>query len=1634
MPRSRFQIWPFLVTMLMIYSAPCFAQVQTGTPPYGSFGGGPDIVNLGNLNVHLNVPVYSRAGRGMPLTYSLGYDTSVWSPVNSSGSHVWTPASNWGWTSSTASVTGHLSARVTSAQTCPTYINPHLPPVDEETIYTYTWTYYDSFGGVHPFIGDTTTWTSSPCGSAGSSSLNATATDGSGYTLSANGASGSVYTRKGTLIGPPNNQFSGVGTLTDRNGNVISVDSSGNITDTLGTVALAVAGSGTPSSPITFTYTPPNGTPTAYTANFTSLTVKTNFGCSGVAEFGPTAENLLTSISLPDGTEYTFTYEQTSGFSGDYTGRLASVTLPTGGTITYTYPGSNDGVECSDGSTASLTRTVNPGGEWQYARSGSGTAWTTTITDPTTPTNNQTVLNFQSVIPVAGSAASFYETERKIYQGSTSGTLLKTIFTCYNGATSPCNSTAVAQPISQLTAYVQWPGGLESKINTTYNSYGLVTEKDEYAYGAGSPGSIVRKTVTAYAPLSNGIVGMPSTITIEDGSSNIKAQTTYCYDEGTPSGTPTCAATGPPAATSGTPQHVAVTGSRGNLTTVASLVQSSTYLGKTYTYYDTGNVLIAKDVNGAQTAYSYGTGSCGNSFATSVSEPLSLSRSMTWNCTGGVQTSVTDENTKTVSTTFNDPYFWRENAVTDQNSNVANITYKSATSGEESLVFNSSNSTADILTTLDELGRVQISQLKESPSSVTYDSVETDYNPVGLRNRSTLPYPGLAGATSSSAPGVTATYDALGRVFSTSDSGLGTTTYTYEQNDVLTTSGPPPSGEHSKSRQYEYDALGRLTSVCEITSVSGAGSCAQNTSATGFLTKYSYNLNDNLISVTQNAQSSTTQLRTYVYDDLSRLTSEQNPESGTTLYVYDSDSTCGTYSGDLVKKTDAVGNVICRSYDSLHRLTSVSYPSGSYAARTPNKYFLFDSATVSGVVMSNTKGRMAEAYTATSSTGTKITDLGFSYTARGEISDVYESTAHSGGYYHLNVAYWQNGALNQISGLPTLPTLTYTPDGEGRPAIVTASAGQNPVSATQYNTASLPTSMTLGSTDSDTFTFDTNTDRLTKFQFTVNNQTLTGTLGWNQVGTPATLDISDPFNAADTQNCSYTHDDLTRLATVNCGAIWGQSFTYDAFGNIMKTVLSGSSGISFQPTYSPTTNRIATLPSFIPTYDSNGNLTQDPQHQYSWDSEGRPVTIDSVTLTYDALSRMIEQNSSGVYTQIVYDPLGEKFALMNGQTLTKAFVPLPDGGVAAYTSSGLEYYRHPDWLGSSRLASTPTRGVYADTAYAPFGETYAQSGATDPSFTGQDQNTASNLYDFEYREHSPIQGRWISPDAAGLAAVSPRDPQSWNRYAYVSNRPLLSIDQTGLYCMWDDGTSDDSVVDGGIDEGGCIADGGTWWPDFDPNNPNLNVCSSLGGVPVGCSDTFLGGAPTTDPDPPTDPTYDGSNGGNSSLTYLLPQSNVLNTMTCVQPNFLNRLEIPILQELAVLNNETVGIGLSGNAGVGYVMGFSAGGSGYLVASPNGDVAFVFTNTYVNLFGVVTSPGLLFGPSVLQSTATNPQQLSGPSVGGGAMVAGGLGAGADITFSNGGVITTTTTAGFGAGGKGSAMSHSNTTVIPVCKQD
>src|SRR6266568_3288938 len=138
--------------MLLVIVSIAGAQVQTGTPPFSSVSGGPDAINLGNLNVQLTVPIIHKAGRGTDFTYDLTYDTSVWYPVGASGSQTWQPVANWGWRGQTEVALGYVSYSLTQTPTC------YFGGIYQGIMYSYhDWYYHDSFGVAHwfPSVGTT---------------------------------------------------------------------------------------------------------------------------------------------------------------------------------------------------------------------------------------------------------------------------------------------------------------------------------------------------------------------------------------------------------------------------------------------------------------------------------------------------------------------------------------------------------------------------------------------------------------------------------------------------------------------------------------------------------------------------------------------------------------------------------------------------------------------------------------------------------------------------------------------------------------------------------------------------------------------------------------------------------------------------------------------------------------------------------------------------------------------------------------------------------------------------------------------------------------------------------------------------------------------------------------------------------------------------------------------------------------------------------------------------------------------------------------------------------------------------------------------------------------------------------------
>jgi RHS repeat-associated protein len=92
------------------------------------------------------------------------------------------------------------------------------------------------------------------------------------------------------------------------------------------------------------------------------------------------------------------------------------------------------------------------------------------------------------------------------------------------------------------------------------------------------------------------------------------------------------------------------------------------------------------------------------------------------------------------------------------------------------------------------------------------------------------------------------------------------------------------------------------------------------------------------------------------------------------------------------------------------------------------------------------------------------------------------------------------------------------------------------------------------------------------------------------------------------------------------------------------------------------------------------------------------------------------------------------------------------------------------------------------------------------SFASLEMDQESGTSHAQFRQYSPAQGRWMSPDPySGSYDFS--NPQSFNRYSYAGNSPVTSVDPSGL----DSYPIAESFYDAG---GGAFAD-----PDPTPPDP-----------------------------------------------------------------------------------------------------------------------------------------------------------------------------------------------------------------------
>jgi RHS repeat-associated protein len=164
---------------------------------------------------------------------------------------------------------------------------------------------------------------------------------------------------------------------------------------------------------------------------------------------------------------------------------------------------------------------------------------------------------------------------------------------------------------------------------------------------------------------------------------------------------------------------------------------------------------------------------------------------------------------------------------------------------------------------------------------------------------------------------------------------------------------------------------------------------------------------------------------------------------------------------------------------------------------------------------------------------------------------------------------------------------------------------------------------------------------------------------------------------------------------------------------------------------------------------------------------------------YDASGRRAEKTIGSVYWDYIHDLSGNVVTEhgSNCHCFATGYVYFNGSLLAEYWNS-TTYFVHHDHLGSTRLMTNLDGSVHDSMDYQPFGEQFAGDGGTTHTFTGKEWDGESGNDYFGARYYASTTGRFMIPDPSPNG-IAPGDPQSWNLYSYVRNRPTRSVDVGG---------------------------------------------------------------------------------------------------------------------------------------------------------------------------------------------------------------------------------------------------------------
>lgn len=261
-------------------------------------------------------------------------------------------------------------------------------------------------------------------------------------------------------------------------------------------------------------------------------------------------------------------------------------------------------------------------------------------------------------------------------------------------------------------------------------------------------------------------------------------------------------------------------------------------------------------------------------------------------------------------------------------------------------------------------------------------------------------------------------------------------------------------------------------------------------------------------------------------------------------------------------------------------------------------------------------------------------------------------------------------------------------------------------------------------------------------------------------------------------------------------------------------------GPSLSITVNPANNQIQGV--YGISYDANGN-----QNVGAYDPENRLINAGGVQYAYDAQNRRLwswaghqdyySQGNADTYQIFLYSPSGQKLGTYQFNVYQIGSGNNISYSVCSTLMSSDQYFGGRRLAVMDQLGSAGVSPSYGP-SYFPWGEPRSGSGPQDTwNFATYWADSATGLDYAMNRYYSNAYGRFMTPDPS-WRSVDLKNPQTWNRYAYVVGDPVNANDPAGL----------DSFDDGG--DGVCpniaLAECG-YYPDWPPLPPGATYPTSV---------------------------------------------------------------------------------------------------------------------------------------------------------------------------------------------------------------